>query len=316
MGRKHKPLDTRIEIVTPENIGFQYRIAGPFRRLPAYLIDLAIRFGVLGATLVAIGIVFGMADIEGVGFGLWMLLFFLMTWFYGGFFETIWNGQTPGKRIMHIRVLSADGQAINALQAVLRNVLRAADVLPFGYLLGLLTASMNDRFQRLGDLACGTMVVIEERQWLGGVAQVQDPLVHRLASEIPVGFQPDRALAQTLAAYVGRRLNFPPVRRAQLACYLADPLGEQLGLPADIDPDRLLCALYQRTFVTEEELGAQLAAAGTTVAGTSPFAPDVPSTTATTSVIATASGDSSRKSAQLAAGLVFAAHNQNMTTKR
>ncbi|MBN2294192.1 MAG: RDD family protein, partial [Pirellulales bacterium] len=211
MGRKHKPLDTRIEIVTPENIGFQYRIAGPFRRLPAYLIDVVIRFGIMGVALIVFLIVFGMAQIMGVGWGLWLLLLFLMDWFYGGFFETIWNGQTPGKRMMQIRVLSSDGQAINALQAVLRNVLRAADVLPFGYLLGLLTASMNDRFQRLGDLACGTMVVIEERQWLGGVAQVQDPLVHRLAAEIPISFQPDRALAQTLAAYVGRRLNFPPV---------------------------------------------------------------------------------------------------------
>ncbi|MEA1952653.1 MAG: RDD family protein [Planctomycetota bacterium] len=273
MGRKRKPLDTRIEIVTPENIGFQYRIAGPFRRLPAYLIDVAIRFGVAIVALIVIGIIFGMAQIWGVGVGLWLLLLFLMDWFYGGFFETIWNGQTPGKRLMRIRVLSSDGQAINALQAVLRNILRAADWLPFGYLLGLLTATMNDRFQRLGDLACGTMVVIEERQWLAGVAQVQDPLVHRLAAEIPVGFQPDRALAQTLAAYVGRRLNFPPERRAQLACYLAEPLGERLGLPADTDPDRLLCALYQRTFITEEELEEQPASAPQSPFATSnPFA--------------------------------------------
>ena len=273
MGQNHKPLDTRIEIVTPENIGFQYRIAGPFRRLPAYLIDLAIRVGVAVVALIAIGIFFGLAQIEGVGIGLWLLMLFLMDWFYGGFFETIWNGQTPGKRIMHIRVLSSDGQAINALQAVLRNVLRAADMLPFGYLLGLMTASMNDRFQRLGDLACRTMVVIEERQWLGGVAQVQDHFVNRLASEIPVGFQPDRTLAQTLAAYVGRRLNFPPARREQLAQYLADPLGERLGLPADTDPDRLLCALYQRTFITEEELEEQSAAApGSPLAPTNPFA--------------------------------------------
>ena len=297
MGRTRKPLDTRIEIVTPENIGFQYRIAGPFRRLPAYLIDLAIRLGVALVAFIAVGIVFGLAQIWGVGTGLWLLLIFLMDWFYGGFFETIWNGQTPGKRIMRIRVLSSDGQPINALQAVLRNVLRAADMLPFGYMVGLMTASMNDRFQRLGDLACRTMVVIEERQWLGGVAQVQDPLVHRLAAEIPVGFQPDRALAQTLAAYVGRRLNFPPARRAQLACYLADPLGERLGLPRDTDPDRLLCALYQRTFITEGEPQEQLASTR------SPFAPTT-----------TSADKASENPAELAAGLVFAAHNRNTTT--
>jgi uncharacterized RDD family membrane protein YckC len=253
MGRKHTPLDTRIEIITPENIGFQYRIAGPFRRLPAYLIDLAIRVTVAGVALFAVGLVFGMAGIGGVGVGVWLLLAFLLTWFYGGVFETIWNGQTPGKRMMAIRVLSSDGQAINALQAVLRNVLRSADALPFCYLLGLLTASMNDRFQRLGDLACGTMVVVEERQYLAGVAQIQDPLVHRLAAQISAGFQPDRALARSLAAYVGRRQNFPPARRVQLAMYLAAPLRRRLDLPRDTDPDRLLCALYQRTFITEEE---------------------------------------------------------------
>ena len=272
MGRKHKPLDTRIEIITPENIGLRYRVAGPFRRLPAYLIDLVVRVGIAGISLIAMGLVFGLAGIGGVGFGAWLLLAFLLTWFYGGVFETIWNGQTPGKRMMSIRVLSFDGQAINALQAVLRNVLRSADMLPLCYLLGLLTASMNDRFQRLGDLACGTMVVVEERQYLAGVVHIQDPMVHRLAARISAGFQPDRALARTLAAYVGRRSNFPPARRSQLAMYLAAPLRERLDLPRDIDPDRLLCALYQRTFITEEETQDGLDYPQSPFAG-NPFAP-------------------------------------------
>lgn len=95
-------LDTYIQIVTPENIAFQYRVAGPFRRLPAYLIDLAIRLGVaIGGTLTAMW-GFGAAGIGDVGFGLAMCLWFLLAWFYGGLFESLWNGQTPGKRLMRI----------------------------------------------------------------------------------------------------------------------------------------------------------------------------------------------------------------------
>ena len=251
MGRKRKPLDTRIEIITPENIGFQYRIAGPFRRLPAYLIDLAIRVGLAVAMLFVTSMIFGWAGIRDVGVGIWLMMAFLLTWFYGGFFEAVYNGQTPGKRLMDIRVLTSDGHAINALQAVLRNVLRSADMLPFCYLLGLLTASTNDRFQRLGDLACGTMVVVEQQRRLAGVVEIQDPVVHQLAAQIPAGFQPDRALARALAAYVGRRLNFPPLRRRRLALYLAAPLRSRLELPLDTDPDQLLCALYERAFINE-----------------------------------------------------------------
>ena len=42
MPKAPRQLDSRIDIVTPENIAFHYLLAGPFRRLPAYLIDCAI----------------------------------------------------------------------------------------------------------------------------------------------------------------------------------------------------------------------------------------------------------------------------------
>ena len=249
-----KQLDTQIEIVTPENIAFRYRVAGPFRRLPAYLIDLAIRLAVALGAFFGLMFAFGMAGLASLGAGVWLLLAFLLTWFYGGVFETFWNGQTPGKRLMRIRVLSVDGRAINALQATLRNVLRTVDGQPgLFYLLGLAAATMNDRFQRLGDLACGTMVVVEERQWYGDVVRVDDARAIRLAAELPAGFQPNRSLARALATYVGRRENFSPSRRAQLARHLGVPLRRMLDLPPETDFDRLLCALYHRTFITDQE---------------------------------------------------------------
>jgi uncharacterized RDD family membrane protein YckC len=247
-------IDTRVEIVTPENIAFEYRLAGPFRRLPAYLIDLGVRVAIFLVGMLAAQILFGLLGIGGFGTGVALVLGFILMWFYGALFETFWNGQTPGKRMMQIRVVAVEGQPINGRQAVLRNVLRVIDSQPLiFYQVGLLSALLNDRFQRLGDLAAGTMVVVEEPQWFRGVVRVDDPQVAELAAQLPYSFQPNRSLARALAAYVDRRGMFARGRRLEIAGHLAQPLRERFGLPPETDPDLLLCALYQRTFVGDRE---------------------------------------------------------------
>lgn len=252
-------LDNRIQIVTPENIAFHYRLAGPFRRLPAYLIDFVLRAGALALLAIPAGL------LERVGVGVLLVCYFLASWFYGGLFETFWNGQTPGKRLLGLRVLTTNGQPINALQAVLRNILREVDSLPAVpvpgtpmaqgliplFSLGLASAMFTHRYQRLGDLVCGTMVVIEEREGLRGVAEVRDPLVVGLAGQIPPNFVVSRSLSRALAAYVERRGLLGPARRVEIARVLADPLRERCELPADTSPDLLLCALYYRAFIAD-----------------------------------------------------------------
>jgi uncharacterized RDD family membrane protein YckC len=250
-------LDTSIQIVTPENIAFRYRVAGPFRRLQAYLLDLLIRLAVCGIAWIALTIVFGLLGLIGFGVGLAFVVTFVVMWFYGGLFEAFWNGQTPGKRIARIRVLSVDGQPINGFQAVLRNLLRVIDAQPvWFYQLGLLTAAANDRFQRLGDLACGTMVVIDEPHWFYGMVRVEEPEAIRLAARIPARFQPSRTLGRTLAAYVQRRRYFPWRSRLEIARHLGEPLRRQFGLPPQTNLDLLLCALYHRTFITDRDDGS------------------------------------------------------------
>ncbi len=245
-------LDTSIEIVTPENIAFQYRVAGPFRRLPAYLIDLVVRIAICIVVSIVLMLIFGLAGFWGMGLGLGLVAWFLLSWFYGGMFEAFWNGQTPGKRMMQIRVLSVDGQPINAMQAVLRNVLRAVDAQPLiFYQLGLVAATMNDRFARLGDLACGTMVVIEQPSWLRGMVRVNEPGAIALAGQMPAGFQAGRSLARALAAYVSRRQYVPPGRRTEIARHLGEPLRRKFDLPRGTNLDHLLCGLYHRTFITD-----------------------------------------------------------------
>lgn len=258
MPKPPRQIDSRIAIVTPENIAFHYVLAGPFRRLPAYLIDIAIRLAVLVA-LALVALLAGVAGVSGLGTGAFLVCWFVLSWFYGGIFETLWNGQTPGKRITGLRVLSLDGRPINAMQAVLRNVLRDVDALPmtgFGvvfavplYMLGLVVMTANDRYQRLGDLACGTIVVVEQRTALRGLTPITRPEVVQFAQTLPPSFVVPRAMAQALSVYVARRELFSHARRHEISQTLSEPLLDRWGLPHEADPDLVLCALYYRTFI-------------------------------------------------------------------
>ncbi len=262
-------LDTTVEIVTPENIAFRYCLAGPFRRLPAFAIDLVIQLFVGGAALFGLMIAFGSVRAAGVGIGLTMLFWFALFFFYGGLFETFWNGQTPGKRLLHIRVVALDGQPINGMQAILRNVLRLLDAWPlliggqvgiwqFGlWQVGLWAAAVGDRFQRLGDLAASTMVVIEERQRMLGLTWIADAEALRLAGLLPANYRASRTLAAALAAYVQRRRAFSSGRRLEIARHVGEPLRRQFALPAGTDLDALLCGVYRHTFLSDKEEAAE-----------------------------------------------------------
>jgi uncharacterized RDD family membrane protein YckC len=254
-------LDSRIRVVTPENIAFEYRLAGPFWRLPAYLIDLAVRVALYVLIAFTSMLVFGLAGVFSAGILIIMVSWLVLSWFYGGLFETFWNGQTPGKRMMHLRVISTDGRPINALQAILRNILRAVDALPTytlspemvypTYLLGLVVAASSNRYQRLGDIVCGTMVVVEERSGLHGVERVESEAIDQLAVLLPANWRASRTLSAALASYVERRRYFGPARRAEIARHVGGPLVERLGLPPDTDHDTLLGALYRQTFLSQ-----------------------------------------------------------------
>jgi uncharacterized RDD family membrane protein YckC len=265
MPKPPRQVDSRVAIVTPENIAFEYALAGPFRRLPAFAIDVLIRVLILGAIVVA-AMLSSAIGVEGLGISVLLVSWFALSWFYGGFFETVWNGQTPGKRLLGLRVLTIEGEPINAMQAVLRNVLRDVDAMPptpigLGlYTLGLLTMAANDRYQRLGDLASGTIVVVETRSMWQGLTPMNAPEAMALAQELPAKFVPHRSLAHALSVYVSRRRLFSPARRMEIASTLARPLGETLNLPASLDPDLLLCALYYKKFIGDGPVQAELVA--------------------------------------------------------
>lgn len=245
---KQDKLDSIIRVVTPENIGFEYRLAGPFRRLPAFLIDLTI----VAAINVTIFVVFSLT-VTWISFGLaiftMLVTWFAVFWFFGGMCEMLLNGQTPGKWLLGLRTLTYEGQPISALQAIFRNLMRAADLMM--PLLGLIVMMFNRRFQRLGDLVAGTIVVVEERHWLTGVAKLDDPRAIQLAAYLPPNYVVSRSLAKALATYVERRKFFSPPRRKEVAKHLAEPLLAKFGLPGDTSYDLLLCSLFYRTFIAD-----------------------------------------------------------------
>jgi len=266
-------LDTSIKVVTPENIAFSYRVAGPTRRLVAFLIDLGIRLAVVMLLFMAVAFI---AMSTSAFLGNWMtglavagvtVFLFLLEWFYGALFETFMNGRTPGKMMMGLRVLTIEGEPINGLQAVVRNLLRFADLMPLlslevlavpvpvymipTGLVGLAVMAMNPRFQRLGDLVCGTMVVVEERHALTGVTRLEDPRAAQLASLLPANYVVNRRMARAVNNYVERRRHFSFARRREVAAHLAEPLLAPFGLPADTSYDLLLCALYYRAFIAD-----------------------------------------------------------------
>jgi|688.fasta_scaffold10756_5 uncharacterized RDD family membrane protein YckC len=266
-------IDLTATITTPENIQFEYRIAGPFRRIPAFLVDLLVRIVAFLAMFMAVAcsgitqLFPFLSQFATIGVVI-LLTYFLIDWFYGVFFETYWNGRTIGKWISKIQVISVDGRPISAYQATIRNFLRLADLAPMMSLaaifandappflfptglVAILCMVFTTRFQRLGDLAAGTMVVVDERAWVPPKVKLEDPRVASLSELIPANFMMSRSMVRAVALYAERRMRMPMARRMELSAILAAPLMAQLGLREDTSPDLFLCALYYREFVAK-----------------------------------------------------------------
>lgn len=146
-------LDTRLALATPEGVDLTLVPAGAMVRASAFAIDLLIRGGLLFVLAMVLGL------LGKLGSGLFLLLLFLVEWFYPVLFELLNRGATPGKKAMGICVVESDGRPVGFAASVIRNLLRTADFLPFLFGFGILFMLFHPRFQRLGDLAAGTLVV-------------------------------------------------------------------------------------------------------------------------------------------------------------
>jgi uncharacterized RDD family membrane protein YckC len=158
--------DEFLNIDTPENVIFGYEVVGIGSRFMAALVDTAIIIAlqiVVNLTMVLLlfnllGIDMGTTWVTAV-FG---LISFALLWGYYIFFEMLWNGQTPGKRWLGLRVLRSDGTPITLTESIIRNLIRIIDFLPAFYGLGVVVMFVNAQSRRLGDLAAGTLVVRDQ----------------------------------------------------------------------------------------------------------------------------------------------------------
>ncbi len=237
-------LDNTVEVETPEHVRFHFHAAGPTRRAWAYLLDLLVRAGIL----LIVEIVLVMATGQHLTFGKsvmssgTLLSLFLIEWGYFVAFEGGWNGTTPGKRALKLRVVKVGGYPLSFMDAVLRNLLRTADFLPVGYLLGLIAMSWDGRFARLGDRAAGTMVVIEDPVRVAPSITLEPPATaaesaafpHRVALPLP-----EREAVELLL----RRRDLSPARRSELAEILAPIVERRLGVKSG-DPVRFLALVH------------------------------------------------------------------------
>ncbi len=148
-------LDTRYRVEIPGGINLEAQVVGPIPRTFAFAIDLGLR-GILVFVLSLASIPFGSF---GLGGGFLLIFLFAVEWFYPVLFEVFWRGQTPGKKVLGISVINDDLTPVTLGSSMLRNLLRTVDFLPLFYLAGLVTMLSNRRFQRLGDLAAGTLVI-------------------------------------------------------------------------------------------------------------------------------------------------------------
>jgi len=200
-------IDHTYFVETPEGIQMQAELAGVIPRAAAFLIDFFIRLAFI--TLISLVAIF----LGQVGWGLFLLSWFVLEWGYPVFFEVLRDGQTPGKKKMRLQVMNDDLTPVNWRTSSLRNLLRAVDMLPIGYLFGVASIILSANFQRLGDLVAGTVVVHK-------VAHFDNTTLPEVAATIPDMdlFPEDR---RALVAFVQRHNSMTPERADELAGILS-----------------------------------------------------------------------------------------------
>jgi uncharacterized RDD family membrane protein YckC len=247
------PLDNTTEVETPEHVRFRYRVAGPVRRMLAYLLDLVIR----GAVLLVLGLILAVAlgGSEAV-MGIILICAFILEWGYYVFFETTADGRSPGKRALALRVVKEGGYPISFIDSMLRNLLRGADWLPLGYVIGLFVMAGDARFRRLGDRVAGTLVVVEERSRVAAPLVITPPPTGAEMDGFPQRPPLSAWERETLELYL-RRVDLTPARREELAQTIAPVLAQRIGVTVK-DPVRFLALLHHRVAATARpRAGAQ-----------------------------------------------------------
>lgn len=243
---------------TPENVELSFTLAGIGNRVMALSIDYTILallqiFYIL--SLIAVGDtlysllskIVGEDKIATWLFAIFSLIFFFIYLGYFIFFETVWQGQTIGKRWVKIRVIRDDGRPVRLLQSTLRSILRPVDDI---FCLGLFLILFTKAEKRLGDWVAGTIVIQEDSRG-GKMNEIKlSPEAEDLARLLQNEGQLDRLSPDNFGVireYLRRRSGMLPTARIELSKTLAYQIKDIIlleNVPEGVTPNLFLEAVY------------------------------------------------------------------------
>ena len=241
-------MNEHLSIDTPEQIELNYDIAGIGSRFCTALIDSMLIGAILfGGWLLTRAIYFGAL---GETLGYWMtaivgIITFAINWGYYIAFDLINNGQSPGKRLLNLRVIKEGGYPINFADSAIRNLVRIVDFLPMFYGLGIISMMFDKKWRRLGDLAAGTLVVKERTDLTPNqlIASVAQKTVLTYEDWIRLDEVTDVELS-TIREYLSRRGILSVDRQRQLARTIGTPIAQKMGSNSEIDYNVFLEEVY------------------------------------------------------------------------
>jgi uncharacterized RDD family membrane protein YckC len=221
-----------LTIATPEGVLFRIPLAGIAPRLYAMLFDTAIVLGVINGLGWLVYAVFAKAP----GFGAMFITLaeFAIGFAYGALLEGLWNGQTIGKRLFHLRVIDQTGLPLRMEQAWVRNLMRVFDALPFAYLVGGIAVLSSPLRQRFGDRVAGTLVVRETPLAVPREEFWTRQKYNSFLNYPTISMRLRRAATPELASLIQDALN----RRSELAPYARREIYRELAayLQSEIAP--------------------------------------------------------------------------------
>jgi uncharacterized RDD family membrane protein YckC len=229
--------DDKLTIETPEQTSLEFPLAGVGSRCMALLLDTLIQVIVFLILILVLALFHfvspGGAGGLGLG-GLWaqaLIYFSIFVLYYGYFalFESIWNGQTPGKRVAHLRVIQESGRPLQVWQAFARNLMRIIDSIPFCYAIGMTSALISKQNRRLGDYVAGTVVIHERPLMKISVGWASEA---PSAVGVPVLGASRLSLDEVrlIEAFLERRNSLAQDVRYRMARQIASRIGSELGV--------------------------------------------------------------------------------------
>lgn len=255
--------DEFLNIDTPENVIFGYEVVGIGSRFMAALVDTLIIVLLQIVAIVGMQFVFGDAfgDLGNVLIGIYILLSFALLWGYYIFFEMRWNGSSPGKRTVNLRVIRRDGTPITLSESIIRNFVRLVDFLPFAYGIGIISMFIDGHSRRLGDLAASTLVVREQEDVsLDSLAKTNRVAQPRLSlrdmqeaesvNEWPVQLLTEEDI-QLAVDFLARRENF--AKSATLANQIVLKLFAKMGVQDRVDYGGSVATLQKIVYLYHQQ---------------------------------------------------------------